>query len=133
MRINARLKIYKYCKAIGHVIEECRKKARNSTSRNYAPSAPRTYTVESAPSAYTVTSQQYEPFTFSGSLQFDSSLPGSSSLSASPAPLTPNMVNQMIIIALASMNISGTDSSLSHTWYLDSGTSNHMTSSPTKL
>ena len=43
------------------------------------------------------------------------------------------MVNQMIINALASMNISGTNLSMSHTWYLDSGTSNHMTSSPTKL
>ena len=43
------------------------------------------------------------------------------------------MVNQMIINALASMNILGTDSSLSHTWYLDSGASNHMTSSPTTL
>ena len=43
------------------------------------------------------------------------------------------MVNQMIINALASMNISGTDSSLSHTRYLDSRASNHMTSSPTKL
>eukprot|EP00268_Persea_americana_P020084 TRINITY_DN20343_c0_g2_i1.p1 TRINITY_DN20343_c0_g2~~TRINITY_DN20343_c0_g2_i1.p1 ORF type:complete len:108 (+),score=14.26 TRINITY_DN20343_c0_g2_i1:1-324(+) len=31
------------------------------------------------------------------------------------------------------MNISGTDSSLSHSWYLDSRVSNHMTSSPTKL
>ena len=31
------------------------------------------------------------------------------------------------------MNFSGTDSLLSHTWYLDSGASNHMTSSPTTL
>ena len=43
------------------------------------------------------------------------------------------MVNQMILNALASMNISGTGSSMSHTWYLDSGASNHMTSSPTNL
>ena len=43
------------------------------------------------------------------------------------------MVNQMIINALVSMSISGIDSSLSHTWYLDSGASNHMTSSPTNL
>ena len=39
----------------------------------------------------------------------------------------------MIINALASMNIAATDSSLSNTWYLDSGASNHMTSSPIKL
>ena len=51
----------------------------------------------------------------------------------SPAPLTPDMVNQMIINALASINISGTDSSLSHIWYLDSRASNHITSSPTNL
>ena len=105
---------------------------RNSTSRNYAPSAPGTYTVQSSPNAYTVTSQQYAPSDFSGSLQYDSSSrPSSSSQSASPASLTPDMVNQMIINALASMNILGTDSSLSHTWYLDSRASNHMTSSPT--
>ena len=47
-----------------------------------------------------------------------------------PQLLTPDMVNQMIINALASINISGTDSPLSHTLYLDFGASNHMTSSP---
>ena len=43
------------------------------------------------------------------------------------------MVNQMIINALSSMHISGTGPSLSNTWYLDPGASNHMTSSPSKL
>ena len=115
---QCKAKICKYCKDIGHVIEECQKNARNSTSCNYAPSAPGIYNVQSALSAYTVTSQQSALSDFSGSLQFDSfSHPGSSSHSASPALLTPKMVNQMIINALASMNISGTDSSLSHTWY----------------
>ena len=66
-------KICKYCKVIGHVIEKCQKKARNFTSCNYAPSAPGTYTIQSTPSAYTLTSQQYAPSDFSGSLQFDSS------------------------------------------------------------
>eukprot|EP00268_Persea_americana_P067636 TRINITY_DN9326_c3_g1_i4.p1 TRINITY_DN9326_c3_g1~~TRINITY_DN9326_c3_g1_i4.p1 ORF type:complete len:124 (-),score=14.68 TRINITY_DN9326_c3_g1_i4:24-395(-) len=91
-------------------------------------------TVRPASSAYTVTSEQYAPSYFSGFLQYDSSSqPGSSSQSASPTSLTPDMVNQMIINALASMSISGTDSSLSHTWYLDYGASNHMTYLPTKL
>ena len=110
-------KICRYCKATGHVIEECRKKARNSTSRNYVQSSPGTSTVSSAPTTYTVTTPQYASSDFSGSLQYDSfSQPGSSQ-SASPAPLTPEMVNQMIINALASMNIAGTDSSLFKTWY----------------
>eukprot|EP00268_Persea_americana_P067631 TRINITY_DN9326_c0_g1_i4.p1 TRINITY_DN9326_c0_g1~~TRINITY_DN9326_c0_g1_i4.p1 ORF type:complete len:127 (+),score=16.92 TRINITY_DN9326_c0_g1_i4:247-627(+) len=39
----------------------------------------------------------------------------------------------MIINALSSMHISGSGPSLSNTWYLDSGASNHMTSSPSKL
>ena len=118
---QCKAKICKYCKTIGHVIEECQKKVRNSTSRNYAPSAPSTYTVLSAPSAYTVTSQQYTPSDFSGSLKFvSSSQPGSSAHFAPQAHLTSDRVNQMIINALTSMNISGTDSSLSHTWYLDS-------------
>ncbi|KAJ8624002.1 hypothetical protein MRB53_032532 [Persea americana] len=128
-----RLSLPRYCKATGHVIEECRKKARNSTSYNYVQTSPGTSTVSSAPIAYAVTTPQYASSGFSGSLQYDSfSQPGSSQ-SASPAPLTHEMVNQMIINALASMNIAGTDSSLSNTWYLDSGASNHMTSSPITL
>ena len=43
------------------------------------------------------------------------------------------MVNQMIINALSSMNISSTGPSISNTWYLDLGGGNHMTSSPTKV
>lgn len=93
-----------------------------------------TYIVQSAPSAYTVTTPQYAPSDFSGSLQYDSSTQlGSSSQSVTPAPLTPDMVNQMILNAFASMIISATDSSLFNIWYLDSDASNHMTSSPTKL
>ena len=75
---QCKAKICKYCKATGRVIEECRKKVRNSTSHNYAPLALGAYTVHSTPSAYTVTSQQTAPSDFGGSLQFDSSSqPGS--------------------------------------------------------
>ena len=110
---HCKLRVCKYCKAVGHTIEECRKKARNSASRPY---------VQSAPSAYTATTPHYASSKFSGSLPFDStSLPGSSSQTQSPAPLTPAMVNQMIINALSSMNISSTSPSISNTWYLDSG------------
>lgn len=129
---QCKAKICWYCKAIGHVIEEC--KGRNSTTRNYTPSAPSTSMVQSAHSAYTATSHQYAMSDFNGSLQYDSSSqPGFSSQFASPVHLSPDMVNQMILNALASMNISSTDSSMSHTWYLDSRASNHMTSSPTNL
>lgn len=122
---QCKLKVCKYCKAVGHVIEVCRKKALHYASHPY---------VQSASSAYTATTPQYASSEFSGSLPFDSSSqPGSSSQTQSPALLTPAMVNQMIINALSSMHISGTGPSLSNTWYLDSGASNHMTSSPSKL
>ena len=59
MQINARQKSADIVRATGHVIEECRKKTRNSTSRNYVQSALGTYTVSSTPSAYTVTTPRY--------------------------------------------------------------------------
>ena len=46
---QCKLKVCKYCKAVGHAIEECWKKVRNSASRPY---------VQSAPSAYTATTSQ---------------------------------------------------------------------------
>lgn len=72
MQINAKQKSADIVRPLtGHVIEECRKKTRNSTSRNYVQSAPGKYTVLSAPSAYTVTTPPYASSDFSGSQQYD--------------------------------------------------------------
>lgn len=48
--------------------------------------------------------------------------------SSGVAPVTPQMIQQMIIHAFSALGISGKNSSLSSLWYIDSGASNnHMT------
>eukprot|EP00268_Persea_americana_P035601 TRINITY_DN3509_c3_g1_i2.p1 TRINITY_DN3509_c3_g1~~TRINITY_DN3509_c3_g1_i2.p1 ORF type:complete len:359 (+),score=43.10 TRINITY_DN3509_c3_g1_i2:418-1494(+) len=103
---QCKVKICRYCKATGHVIDECRKKGRNATFRQPVPSASESYTVSSAPTAYTVTTPRYASSDYSAMPSGSSSQPDSSTQSASVS-LTPEMVNQMIINALASMNIAG--------------------------
>ena len=61
---------------------------------------------------------------------------GSSTVaSTQPAnsPLTPELVQQMIVNALSAFGILGKSKSPSPTWYLDSRASNHMTSSSAHL
>jgi len=50
--------------------------------------------------------------------------------SASNQPLTPEMVQQMIILASSALGISSKKISISPLWYFDSGASNHMTNNP---
>lgn len=54
--------------------------------------------------------------------------------SSGVAPVTPQMIQQMIIHAFSALGISGKNSSLSSLWYIDSGASNnHMTFSSSNL
>ena len=62
-------------------------------------------------------------------------MPAPTSATSQPefsSSLTPEVVQQMIINALSTFGLSGKSPS-SSTWFLDSGASNHMTSSPTHL
>lgn len=64
--------------------------------------------------------------------------PGSSTAASMPtqptnSPLTPKLVQQMIVNALSAFGISSKSKSPSPTWHLDSGVSNHMTSSSAHL
>eukprot|EP00268_Persea_americana_P017240 TRINITY_DN18286_c0_g1_i29.p2 TRINITY_DN18286_c0_g1~~TRINITY_DN18286_c0_g1_i29.p2 ORF type:complete len:111 (-),score=12.89 TRINITY_DN18286_c0_g1_i29:471-803(-) len=49
------------------------------------------------------------------------------------SPLTPKLVQKMIVNALSAFGISSKSKSPSPTWHLDSGVSNHMTSSSAHL
>jgi len=49
---------------------------------------------------------------------------------ASTQPLTPEMVQQMIIFAFSALGILGKIISMSPFWYFDSSASNHMTNNP---
>eukprot|EP00268_Persea_americana_P051754 TRINITY_DN5737_c1_g2_i2.p3 TRINITY_DN5737_c1_g2~~TRINITY_DN5737_c1_g2_i2.p3 ORF type:complete len:110 (+),score=22.00 TRINITY_DN5737_c1_g2_i2:472-801(+) len=47
--------------------------------------------------------------------------------------ITPELIQQMIINAFSALGISGKNQSSSSIWFIDSGASNHMTSSTTHL
>ena len=42
--------------------------------------------------------------------------------------LTPEMVQQMIVLAFSTLKLQGTGNSLSKSWFVDFAASNHMTS-----
>lgn len=91
-------------------------------------------TKASSSCAYAVAVVPLATFDTCVSTQFDpSAQPGSSTPPGSPAPLNPELVNQMTINAFSAFGLSGNASSLFPTWYLDLGATNHMTSSPTTL
>jgi len=52
---------------------------------------------------------------------------------ASTQPMTPEMVQQMIISAFSTLGLSGKPFSSCTSWYFDSGASNHMTNSAESL
>eukprot|EP00268_Persea_americana_P014785 TRINITY_DN16642_c0_g1_i12.p1 TRINITY_DN16642_c0_g1~~TRINITY_DN16642_c0_g1_i12.p1 ORF type:complete len:316 (+),score=55.55 TRINITY_DN16642_c0_g1_i12:67-948(+) len=93
-------RICNYCKASEHSINECRKRPQNRNPKVYQAVTTTSGTIDS------------------------SSI--SSSTPASAAPVTPDMIQQMILQAFSTLVIFGKNHSLSH-WYFDSGASNHMT------
>lgn len=100
---NCPNKLCKYCKKDGHIIKECptRPPKRSETAS--------TASVGSSSAG--------------GSMNTTHSTQNAST----PQPVTPEMIQQMIISAFSALGISGKSSS--PTWYFDSGASNHMTNS----
>lgn len=99
-------KFCNYWKKDGHIIKECpiRPPKKNATA----------FTASTGSSTTPISLDQQHPPT------------------AVPT-LTPEMVQQMIVLAFSAMGISGNISSPCSPWYFDSGVSNHMTNNVAAL
>ncbi|KAJ0099002.1 hypothetical protein Patl1_20938 [Pistacia atlantica] len=106
---NCPKKYCSYCKKKGHIIKECRIRPQNRQAQAFE-------TFVTIPPVATSVAQ-------------DSSSGASSDLA--PTYCTPEMVQQMLILALSAMGFQGKHSTT--LWYVDSGVSNHMTNTPTNL
>ncbi|KAL3523634.1 hypothetical protein ACH5RR_016468 [Cinchona calisaya] len=99
---NCSKKFCNYCKKDGHIIKEC-------------PTRP----PKKSETAYTVSV---------GSSSTGNSANIAQSASTTPAPpVTPEMIQQMIISAFSALGLSGKPFSTSSPWYFDSAATNHMT------
>ena len=105
-------KFCNYCKSNGHVINDCKRRPQNRTPRAYHVNTADATTSSDSPSAPVMPSP-----------------PPASTTSQ----ITPELVQQMIINAFSALGISGNHKSFSSIWFIDSGASNHMTSSTTHL
>ncbi|KAJ4716682.1 Retrovirus-related Pol polyprotein from transposon TNT 1-94 [Melia azedarach] len=105
---NCSKKYCSYCKKKGHIIKECRIRPQNHQAQAFQ------------------TSVTVPPTTTSAAH-------GSSSDLAPPVATycTPEMVQQMLILALSAMEFQGKNSTT--LWYVNSRASNHMTNTPTTL
>lgn len=104
---NCSKKFCNYCKKDGHIIKEC-------------PIRP----PKKSETAYTA-------------LVGSSSIGGSANTTTRNAthvqPVTPEMIQQMIISAFSTLGLSGKSTLTSPTWYFDSAASNHMTNNANHL
>jgi transposase InsO family protein len=120
------------CKAFGHIARDCPKKFCNYCKKQghiifVCPIRPER--------------KQGTAYHASTSASSSTALPVASPIVPIPAPialanpntLTPEMVHQMIISAFSAFTLSGNHKFSSKPWYLDSGTSNHMTNTVVPL
>lgn len=101
---NCPKKFCNYCKRDGHIIKECPTRPPKQSATAFTASV-----GSSTPSSSANTASVQQ------------------NASASAPPLTPEMVQQMIISAFSALGLSGKPFPTSSPWYFDSGVSNHMT------
>ncbi|XP_071921648.1 retrovirus-related Pol polyprotein from transposon RE1 isoform X2 [Coffea arabica] len=102
---NCGKKFCNYCKQNGHIIKDCPTRPENRRAQAFHVAVPDPTVI--GPTLTTTSTNQ--------------------------AVITPEMVQQMILTAFSALGLQGQGKTISSTWFVDSGASNHMTGSTDSL